>query len=55
MYYSEYSEDTLHHVAELLLARRATGGECWCVFDNTTLGAASGNALELARLVQRSG
>jgi uncharacterized protein YecE (DUF72 family) len=24
----------------------------WCMFDNTTLGAAAGNALDLARLLE---
>jgi uncharacterized protein YecE (DUF72 family) len=53
MYYSDYSGDELRRVAELLRGRRAAGTvDCWCVFDNTALGAATGNALALARMVE---
>ncbi|HET7187861.1 MAG TPA: DUF72 domain-containing protein, partial [Gemmatimonadaceae bacterium] len=51
MYYSDYPDEALRRVAALLRGYRASGGTCWCVFDNTTLGAATGNALELARLL----
>ena len=52
MYYSEYTPDMLSEVAAVLRARCASGVSCWCIFDNTTLGAATGNALELAQLLQ---
>lgn len=45
MYYSEYDTDFLTGLAETLLAGRAA--ETWCIFDNTTSGAATGNALTL--------
>jgi uncharacterized protein YecE (DUF72 family) len=51
MYRSSYSASMLQGLAERLRASRAMGAQCWCVFDNTTLGAATGNALELARLL----
>lgn len=51
MYYSDYPEEELRRVASLLRVYRASGATCWCVFDNTTLGAATGNALTLARLL----
>ena len=41
------------HVAVVLADREAAapGVERWCIFDNTTLGAATGNALSLASLL----
>lgn len=50
MYRSNYGAERLGPLAELLRAN-ATAQPPWCIFDNTTLGAATGNALELARLV----
>jgi uncharacterized protein YecE (DUF72 family) len=54
MYYSDYTHDMLRETGARLRARCAAGVSCWCIFDNTTLGAATGNALELARLLQAS-
>jgi uncharacterized protein YecE (DUF72 family) len=48
MYYSAYSTGALAMVKERLDAD-TTATERWCMFDNTTLGAATGNALELLR------
>lgn len=48
MYYSAYSADFLDEVAAVLRAALGRGARCWCVFDNTTLGAATGDALALA-------
>jgi aspartate-semialdehyde dehydrogenase len=31
----------------------ARGADAWCILDNTTLGAATGNALLLAELLGR--
>ena len=50
MYYSDYEPERLGQVAERLRAAAASGSEAWCILDNTTLGAATGNALELQRL-----
>jgi uncharacterized protein YecE (DUF72 family) len=50
MYWSDYEPARLAAFAERM--REATSaGERWCIFDNTTLGAATGNALALARLL----
>jgi uncharacterized protein YecE (DUF72 family) len=54
MYYSDYTPDMLRETGARLRAQCAAGVSCWCIFDNTTLGAATGNALELARLLQAS-
>ena len=51
MYRSDYDAVRLAAFADLLRRHHAAGAACWCVFDNTTLGAATGNALELARLL----
>lgn len=50
VYYSGYDEPYLRKLASRL--RRATGGasDVWCIFDNTALGAATGNALTLLDL-----
>ncbi|MET0294642.1 MAG: DUF72 domain-containing protein [Phenylobacterium sp.] len=45
MYYSAYGEAFLSALAEDLCANPAR--ELWCVFDNTTSGAAAANALSL--------
>ena len=47
MYYSAYSSDALAAVLCRLSDAPASPGERWCMFDNTTLGAATGNALDL--------
>ena len=44
-YYSAYSEEFLAALAARLQVEAE--GPAWCIFDNTTLGAATGNALDL--------
>jgi uncharacterized protein YecE (DUF72 family) len=51
MYRSDYTEDVLRQIGVLLRAHQDAGAACWCIFDNTTLGAATGNALALAELL----
>ena len=51
MYYSDYDPERLARIADRLRAAPATGAERWCIFDNTTLGAATGNALALSGLL----
>lgn len=46
-YYDAYPSQVLERVARRL--RRAP--QAWCIFDNTALGHATGNALDLERLV----
>jgi uncharacterized protein YecE (DUF72 family) len=55
MYYSDYEPARLAPIAAALLAAQARGAEAWCILDNTTLGAATGNALVLAELLAGSG
>ena len=47
-YYSTYESDFLETLA-IRLPKSAVAAKTWCVFDNTALGAATRNALELAR------
>ena len=49
MYYSDYGRRHLEELANLLRTSRAK--DVWCVFDNTALGAATGNALDVRRLL----
>jgi uncharacterized protein YecE (DUF72 family) len=50
MYSSDYSAAYLERLAQILRAT-AQAAPTWCIFDNTALGAATANALELcARL-----
>jgi uncharacterized protein YecE (DUF72 family) len=48
MYRSDYDSAFLERIAAELSVSQAP--ERWCIFDNTTLGAATGNALSLAAL-----
>ena len=47
MYYSSYEPEFIEQLAERLEALRAARVPTWCIFDNTTLGAGTGNALSL--------
>ena len=50
IYYSDYGADDIARHAARMTARS------WCIFDNTALGAATGNALALAeRIAQTQG
>ena len=51
MYYSAYEEAALRALAEDI--RSAHASEVWCVFDNTTSGAAAANALDLQAMLER--
>jgi uncharacterized protein YecE (DUF72 family) len=48
VYYSSYSEGYLADLADRLRHEAAEKRTVWCIFDNTTLGAATGNALTLS-------
>ncbi len=52
MYYSDYDAAALAGLRQRLVGDRERGVPAWCVFDNTTSGAALGNALELTQLCQ---
>lgn len=47
IYYSSYPEEYLEVLAARLRADVEAGRSVWCIFDNTTLGAATRNALDL--------
>jgi uncharacterized protein YecE (DUF72 family) len=47
IYSSSYPEEYLDALAARLRADAAAGRSVWCIFDNTTLGAATRNALDL--------
>jgi uncharacterized protein YecE (DUF72 family) len=47
MYYSAYTEEYVEALASRIGEDAAAGRQVWCIFDNTTLGAATGNALDL--------
>jgi len=51
MYYSDYEPARLAAVASALRQALARGADAWCILDNTTLGAATGNALLLTELL----
>jgi uncharacterized protein YecE (DUF72 family) len=51
IYYSSYEGDYLDRLAGSLQTLRRRRIPTWCIFDNTTLGAGTGNALSLAARV----
>ena len=53
MYYSSYSDVYLETVAKTLSAAQRTAA-VWCIFDNTAVGAATMNALDLLGLLHVS-
>jgi len=50
MYYSSYGDAWLTALAARVAADAARA-PTWCIFDNTTLGAAAGNALDLVEML----
>lgn len=51
IYRSTYDDRRLAVAAEDLADAASEGAQSWCVFDNTALGAATANALDLAELL----
>ncbi|HEX4293049.1 MAG TPA: DUF72 domain-containing protein [Rhizomicrobium sp.] len=51
MYYSDYEPERLAVLTKQLRKARAKGADVWCIFDNTAVGAATANALEMRELV----
>jgi uncharacterized protein YecE (DUF72 family) len=47
IYYSRYDPAALDTIRATLVAEAAAGLDPWCIFDNTALGFATANALEL--------
>ena len=53
MYYSAYPADSLESIARVVEARASSAISTWCIFDNTTLGAATTDALAVkSRLLE---
>ena len=52
IYWSDYEPARLAAIAERLRGPAVAAAERWCIFDNTTLGAATGNALALVRMLE---
>ena len=52
IYYSKYDEGILAELASDLVATSAAGAPAWCIFDNTTLGHATSDALAVQRLLR---
>ena len=53
VYYSSYDDAFLDDLAARLDALAGRGVRCWCIFDNTTLGAGTGNALAVMERLRR--
>ncbi len=49
IYYSAYSPQYLHGVAQKLSSMVGREAQAWCIFDNTAEGAATGDALAILR------
>ena len=50
-YYSDYSTEQLQLIRARIEAACRESKRVWCIFDNTAAGAATGNALELSRML----
>jgi uncharacterized protein YecE (DUF72 family) len=50
MYKSNYEIDRLHEVYRQMIQLQSRVTQAWCIFDNTTFGYATMNALEMTRL-----
>jgi uncharacterized protein YecE (DUF72 family) len=48
VYYSSYSKEYIQRLADRLPGESQARRTVWCIFDNTTLGAATANALALS-------
>ena len=51
-YYSDYSAEQLQRVCARINAARRQSKRVWCIFDNTALGCATGNALAVSRVLR---
>ena len=54
IYKSNYSDERLKLMMEKLIAPRDRGQDRWCIFDNTTFGYATVNALDLQKLLSQA-
>lgn len=51
IYWSAYPEAYLSALADAIAEHRAAGREVWCIFDNTTAGAATRNGIDLLEML----
>lgn len=54
VYYSSYDDAFIERLAARVRALERRGTPCWCIFDNTTLGAGTANALALREMIRVS-
>lgn len=54
IYYSNYDPVELERYASRLIAQAGRGATTWCIFDNTALGCATDNALQMRHLLART-
>ena len=52
VYKSDYEKERLQAYAEQMATFLASHQQVWCIFDNTTFGHATGNALDLKGMLQ---
>jgi uncharacterized protein YecE (DUF72 family) len=52
VYYSSYPDEFIIRLADRLRPEVANNRTVWCIFDNTTLGAATRNALDLSEALR---
>jgi uncharacterized protein YecE (DUF72 family) len=52
MYYTNYETPLLRELAAKLCHMARSGREAWCIFDNTAIGHATANALEMMEHVK---
>jgi uncharacterized protein YecE (DUF72 family) len=50
MYYSSYEDAFLERIASLIA--KQSSATVWCIFDNTVLGHATANALQLSHITR---
>jgi len=55
VYYSSYDDPFIEGIARRLRALEGRRVPCWCIFDNTTLGAGTANALALMERLEAKG
>ena len=53
VYYSSYSDEFISELAKRLREEASGERTVWCIFDNTTLGAGTRNALDLSAALHR--
>jgi uncharacterized protein YecE (DUF72 family) len=53
IYYSKYTTDAIAEIASGMTRDPKSAKSRWCIFDNTALGEATGNAFDLRRALNR--